>query len=103
MVSIGSLGFISYRLYDLIVNHNPVTGESPSEVETLRLLGELFSVVILVPLSLALSRFFSEYIIDKSLLKPTEALLPNPQIPSIIAGNTSFLLNSGKLISLKEE
>ncbi len=39
---------------------------------------------------------------ETNILKGWELLIPNPSIPSLVAGHASFLLNSGKLIRLKQ-
>ena len=40
---------------------------------------------------------------DVIFQNPLELLVPNPQIPSIVLGSASLLLNSGKLVRLKQK
>ncbi|OGD86218.1 hypothetical protein A2164_02510 [Candidatus Curtissbacteria bacterium RBG_13_35_7] len=64
-----------------------------------------FSLVTALLLSVLLSRaafsYNSKY--GNSLLEKWGQFFPNTQIPSIVLGRASLLLNSGKLIRLREK
>lgn len=102
ILSLGVLFSTSGYLFNFLVENNRFGREQKlSDQETLIVFGMLSTLALST--IFVLTNFSWESRHQDPELKRWEHIIPNLQIPSLVAGNTSLLLNSGKLITLKKE
>jgi len=104
--SLGMLVFgsvVSFGMMRWLYEHNIITGKNANGIEYIEylLLMSSMAVFFLASTSLLINRLNNPR--EKGIVGTWSQDLPNPQIPSIVLGRASLLLNSGKLIKLKKD
>ena len=86
----------------LIYEHNILTGTELSQQDELKFFAVLSTSVLIICVGLLQINHRFNNSRDRGIVGTWSQDVPNPQIPSIVLGSTSLLLNSGKLIKVKK-